>query len=169
MAQKTSSMNKKIPAQKATFGAGCFWHVEEVFRKLNGVISTKVGYEGGTMKSPTYKDVCTDETGHAEVVEVDYDPSKISYQKLLDIFWKNHDPTALNRQGPDVGTQYRSAIFYHDEAQKKEAIQSKDLLEKSGKYKNQIATQIVPASKFYNAEEHHQRYLEKRGLSTCGV
>ena len=165
MAQKTKM--KKSSIQKATFGAGCFWHVEEDFRKIKGVISTAAGYCGGSMENPTYKDVCTDKTCHAEAVQVEFDPSEISYGELLDIFWKSHDPTALNRQGPDIGTQYRSVIFYHTKEQKKDAMESKEKLEKSGKYSRPIVTQIFSASKFYRAEEYHQRYLEKRGLFTC--
>ncbi len=155
--------------EKATFGAGCFWGVEETFRKTPGVIDTKVGYTGGTLKNPTYKDVCSDTTGHAEAVEVTFDPKKVSYDKLLKIFWENHNPTTMNRQGPDVGTQYRSVIFYHDDEQKKEAEQSKDELGKSGKFHNPVVTQIVPATEFYVAEEYHQRYLEKRGLESCAI
>jgi peptide-methionine (S)-S-oxide reductase len=154
--------------QKATFGAGCFWGVEAEFRQLpKGVVSTAVGYEGGTMKNPTYRDVCTDMTGHAEVVEVEYDPEKISYEDLLKVFWANHDPTTLNRQGPDVGTQYRSVIFYHTPEQQAAALASKEKLEKSGRYRRPIVTEIVPATSFYRAEEYHQQYLEKRGLSSC--
>ncbi|TMC91676.1 MAG: peptide-methionine (S)-S-oxide reductase MsrA [Chloroflexi bacterium] len=154
--------------QKATFGAGCFWGVEAEFRQLpKGVVSTAVGYEGGTMKNPTYRDVCTDRTGHAEVVEVEYDPEKVSYEDLLKVFWANHDPTTLNRQGPDVGTQYRSAIFYHTPEQQAVALASKEKLEKSGRYRRPIVTEIVPASSFYRAEDYHQQYLEKRGLSSC--
>lgn len=155
--------------EKATFAAGCFWGVEAAFRKVKGVVETAVGYSGGKMENPTYEDVCTDETGHAEAVQVEYDPSKVSYEELLDVFWRNHDPTQLNRQGPDTGTQYRSAIFYHNEAQKKSAIASKDRLQASSKYSRPIVTQIVPAKKFYRAEEYHQRYLEKRGLFTCRI
>ena len=154
--------------QKATFGAGCFWGVEAEFRQLpEGVVSTAVGYEGGTMKNPTYRDVCTDRTGHAEVVEVEYDPEKVSYEDLLKVFWANHDPTTLNRQGPDVGTQYRSVIFYHTPEQQVAALASKEKLEKSGRYRRPVATEIVPATSFYRAEEYHQQYLEKRGLSSC--
>jgi len=154
--------------QKATFGAGCFWGVEAEFRQLpKGVVSTAVGYEGGTMKNPTYRDVCTDRTGHAEVVEVEYDPEKISYEDLLKVFWANHDPTTLNRQGPDVGTQYRSVIFYHTPEQQAAALASKEKLEKSGRYRRPIVTEIVPATSFYRAEHYHQQYLEKRGLSSC--
>ena len=154
--------------QKATFGAGCFWGVEAEFRQLpKGVVSTAVGYEGGTMKNPTYRDVCADRTGHAEVVEVEYDPEKISYEDLLKVFWANHDPTTLNRQGPDVGTQYRSVIFYHTPEQQVAALASKEKLEKSGRYRRPVVTEIVPATSFYRAEEYHQQYLEKRGLSSC--
>ncbi|MCA9811339.1 MAG: peptide-methionine (S)-S-oxide reductase MsrA [Nitrosarchaeum sp.] len=150
---------------KATFGAGCFWHVEDLFRKTNGVVSTKVGYAGGMLPNPTYEEVCTDKTGHAEAVQVEYDPNIITYDELLDIFWTNHDPTSLNRQGPDVGKQYRSVVFFHDASQKMAAEKSKDLLDKSGKYEKQIVTEIVPAPQFYNAEEYHQKYFQKHGLS----
>ena len=156
-----------VKTDKATFAAGCFWGVEAAFRQIKGVVSTQVGYTGGKIDNPTYEDVCSDETGHAEAVEVTYDPSKVSYEALLDVFWKNHDPTQLNRQGPDVGTQYKSAIFYYNEKQKKAA--EKSLKEKQKKYKNKIVTEIKPASKFYRAEEYHQQYLEKRGLSTCHI
>ena len=157
--------NKKT--QLATFAAGCFWGVEAAFRQIKGVVSTMAGYAGGKMDNPSYEDVCTDETGHAEAVQVEYNPSKVSYEQLLDVFWNNHDPTQLNRQGPDIGTQYRSVIFYHTSEQKKAAIASKEKL--AGKYKKPIATEIVPASKFHKAEEYHQQYLEKRGLSTCRI
>ena len=150
---------------KATFGAGCFWHVEDLFRKTNGVTSTKVGYTGGKLSNPTYEEVCTDATGHAEAVEVEYDPNKISYEELLDVFWNNHDPTSLNRQGPDIGKQYRSAIFFHDEEQKKIAEKSKQSLESSGKFEKKIVTEIEPAPEFYQAEEYHQKYFQKHGLS----
>jgi peptide-methionine (S)-S-oxide reductase len=153
--------------QKATFAAGCFWGVEAAFRQIKGVISTQVGYIGGSMDNPTYEDVCTDETGHAEAVEVTYDSSKVSYEKLLEIFWQNHNPTQLNRQGPDIGSQYRSAVFYHNEKQRKAAIKSKEMLGKSGKYSKPIVTEILPATDFYRAEEYHQRYLEKRGMNVC--
>lgn len=156
-----------MKTDKATFAAGCFWGVEAVFRQINGVISTQVGYTGGAMDNPTYEDVCTDETGHAEAVEITYDPDKVSYEKLLDVFWNNHNPTQSNRQGPDVGTQYRSAIFYHNEKQKKAS--QKSLKEQQKKYKDKIATEIKSSSKFYKAEEYHQQYLEKRGLSTCHI
>ena len=155
--------------RKATFAAGCFWHVEEVFSKVPGVISTAVGYEGGDTENPTYKDVCTDQTGHAEAIEVTYDPSKVSYEDLLDVFWGIHDPTTVNRQGPDVGTQYRSAIFYHDREQEEQAKNSKEKLDRSGKYKKPIVTQIIPASRFWRAEEYHQQYLAKNNLKSCGI
>jgi peptide-methionine (S)-S-oxide reductase len=154
---------------KATFAAGCFWGVEATFRQLPGVKATRVGYTGGSTESPTYQDVCTDRTGHAEAVEVDYDPAQISYDKLLNIFWENHDPTQVNRQGPDHGSQYRTAIFFHSPEQQAEAIASKDKLEKSHKFNKSIATQIVPAETFYEAEDYHQQYLEKRGLATCHI
>lgn len=145
--------------QKATFGAGCFWGVEAAFRKLGQEVSTAVGYSGGTFKNPTYEDVCTGKTGHAEVVQVEYDPGKISYEKLLEVFWDVHDPTTLNRQGPDMGTQYRSVIFFHNPEQETLANASKEKLEKSGKYKNKIVTEIKPAQEFYRAEEYHQKYI----------
>ena len=154
---------------KATFAAGCFWGVEATFRHLPGVSSTRVGYTGGSLENPTYKDVCTDTTGHAEAVEVEYDPAKLSYDKLLEVFWENHDPTQLNRQGPDFGKQYRSAIFFHDAQQESAAKASKDALEKSHRYTKPVVTQIVPAVKFYEAEDYHQQYLEKRGLATCHI
>ena len=154
---------------KATFAAGCFWGVEATFRQLPGVISTRVGYTGGNSQNPTYKDVCTDRTGHAEAVEIDYDPAKLSYDQLLEVFWENHDPTQLNRQGPDSGTQYRSAIFFHSPEQQTEAKASKETLEKSHRYSKPIVTQIVPAVTFYEAEDYHQQYLEKRGLATCHI
>src|SRR6266568_6924477 len=144
---------------KATFAAGCFWGVEASFRQLPGVTATRVGYTGGKTANPTYKDVCTDTTGHAEAVEVDYDPSKLSYEKLLNVFWENHDPTQVDRQGPDWGTQYRSAIFFHSPEQEAEAKASKGNLDKSGRYRKPIATQVVPATTFYEAEDYHQQYL----------
>lgn len=155
--------------EKATFGAGCFWGVEAAFRQVAGVTATAVGYLGGTMQNPTYKDVCTGRTGHAEVVEVTYDPARVSYEDLLDVFWTNHNPTTLNRQGPDVGTQYRSAIFYRSDAQRDAAIASKRALEKSGKFKQPVVTEITPATAFYVAEEYHQQYLQKRGLASCHI
>lgn len=153
--------------KKATFGAGCFWGVESAFRSLDGVVDAAVGYTGGTLENPTYQDVCTDTTGHAEVVEVTYDPARVSYDELLDLFWSIHDPTTLNRQGPDVGTQYRSAVFYHDDEQKQAALQSVEKLAASGRFRRPITTEIVPASTFYRAEEYHQRYLEKHGRTHC--
>ncbi len=155
--------------EKATFGAGCFWGVEAAFRQVKGVTSTAVGYMGGTLKDPTYKDVCTDRTGHAEIVQVEFDPSKVSYNDLLKVFWENHDPTTLNRQGPDVGTQYRSAIFFHTPEQEAAAKASKEELSKSGKFRRPIVTEITPAAEFWLAEEYHQQYLEKRGLSHCHI
>ncbi len=149
---------------KATFGAGCFWHVEDLLSKTNGVKSTQVGYIGGHLPNPTYEEVCTDRTGHAEAVEVEYDPDEISYEALLDVFWNNHNPTTLNRQGPDIGIQYRSAIFYHDEKQKEIAEKSKSQLNSSGKYANPIVTEIISAPTFYKAEEYHQKYFKKNGF-----
>lgn len=151
----------------ATFGGGCFWGVELAFQEIPGVIKTAVGYMGGSLQNPSYQDVCTDKTGHAEVVEVTYDPNQVSYEKLLEVFWAVHDPTTLNRQGPDVGSQYRSVIFYYDEKQRELAESSKKKLQESGKYSHKIVTEIVPAETFYRAEEYHQRYLEKRGLAAC--
>jgi peptide-methionine (S)-S-oxide reductase len=155
--------------EKATFGAGCFWGVEVLFRKVPGVTATAAGYLGGTLANPSYEDVCTGRTGHAEVVEVTYDPSKVGYEDLLNVFWTSHDPTTLNRQGPDRGTQYRSAIFYHNEAQRQAAIASKDQWSGSGRFSGPIVTEITPASTFYRAEEYHQRYLEKHGLASCHI
>ena len=153
----------------ATFGAGCFWGVEATFRQLEGVTETAVGYMGGTTKNPTYKEVCTDRTGHAEVVQVSYDPARVRYEELLRVFWENHDPTQLNRQGPDTGAQYRSAIFYHTPEQKAAAEASKQELQNSGRYKKPVVTEITPAPEFYRAEEYHQQYLEKRGLASCHI
>ena len=147
---------------KATFGAGCFWHVEDLLSKTKGVTSTAVGYIGGQLPNPTYEEVCTDQTGHAEAVEVEFNPDEISYQELLDVFWKNQNPTTLNRQGPDVGNQYRSAIFYHDETQKEIAEKSKQSLDSSESFDDPIVTQIIPAPKFYKAEEYHQKYFKKQ-------
>ncbi len=149
---------------KATFGAGCFWCIEPAFQKINGVLSTSVGYAGGLFKDPTYEDVCTGQTGHAEVIQVEYDPSKTSYDELLNVFWNNHDPTTLNRQGPDIGEQYRSVIFFHTSEQESVAKTSKEKLQNSGKYGKKIVTEIIPASQFYRAEEYHQRYYAKCGL-----
>jgi peptide-methionine (S)-S-oxide reductase len=153
--------------QKALFGAGCFWGVEAAYRQVKGVVATAVGYAGGTLDNPTYRDVCTDRTGHAEVVEVTYDPARVSYEDLLNVFWENHNPTQLNRQGPDVGTQYRSVIFCNTPEQQAAAAASKERLERSGRYNKPIVTEILPAPTFYLAEEYHQQYLEKRGLSSC--
>lgn len=153
---------------KATFGGGCFWGVEESFREIKGVRSTQAGYMGGKMKNPAYEDVCTDRTGHVEVVEVEYDPKTVKYEELLEVFWSIHDPTQVNQQGPDHGTHYRSVIFYHNEAQKKAAEKSKEKLQKSEKFKaRKTATAIEPAKEFYRAEEYHQNFLAKRGWSTC--
>ncbi|MGA3201754.1 MAG: peptide-methionine (S)-S-oxide reductase MsrA [Bryobacteraceae bacterium] len=151
--------------EKATLGAGCFWGVEATYRRLAGVKETQVGYMGGKLKSPTYKDVCTDSTGHAEVLEVTFDPAVISYHDILEVFWDNHNPTTLNRQGPDVGTQYRSAIFYHSPEQEAEAKASRDAAQ--SRFPRPIVTEITPATEFWRAEEYHQQYLEKRGLSQC--
>jgi len=153
--------------QKAIFGAGCFWGVELTFSKVEGVESTAVGYCGGSGPDPTYEIVCTGQSGHAEVVLVEFNPDKVSFHKLLDTFWSLHDPTTLNRQGPDIGTQYRSVIFFQDEGQAALSKTSKDKLQASGKYKNDIVTEVVPAEHFYRAEEYHQKYLEARGLRNC--
>ncbi len=150
--------------EKATFAAGCFWGVEAAFSEVNGVAMTRVGYTGGAFDNPTYEDVCADKTGHAEAVEIEYDPSIISYKQLLDLFWNTHDPTTPNRQGPDVGSQYRSAIFYHTPEQEKEARTSKEALQKSKKFKRPIVTDILPAKTFWTAEDYHQRYFQKRGI-----
>lgn len=155
--------------EKATFGAGCFWGVETAFRQIDGVISTTVGYSGGRTANPTYRDVCSDETGHAEVVEVEFDPAKVRYEQLLDVFWENHDPTTLNRQGPDIGSQYRSAIFFHSPAQEAAARASKARLEAAKRFRRPIVTEIEPAATFYRAEDYHQQYLEKRGLASCHI
>ena len=146
---------------KATFGAGCFWHVEELFRKLDGVQDVIVGYTGGNLENPTYEDVCTDKTGHAEAVQIEYDPALISYEELLKVFWENHNPTTPNRQGLDIGVQYRSAVFFHNPEQEKIARDSKGNLQKSGRFQAPIVTEITPASTFYKAEEYHQKYYEK--------
>jgi peptide-methionine (S)-S-oxide reductase len=166
---KTTQNTDETTIATAAFGAGCFWGVEETFRAVPGVVDTAVGYMGGTLKNPTYRDVCTDRTGHAEVVEVKYDPAKVSYDTLLDVFWNNHDPTTLNRQGPDFGTQYRSAIFFYTPEQAAAAQASKERLDASGRFRRPIVTEITPAGPFYRAEEYHQRYLEKRGLSHCNI
>ena len=151
--------------EEATFGAGCFWGVETAFRQLSGVQTTSVGYLGGHFENPTYQDVCSGQTGHAEVVRIAYDPSQVSYDDLLELFWKVHDPTTLNRQGPDVGTQYRSAVFFHTPEQQAAAEASKAQLEAGGRYTNPIATEITPVSEFYMAEDYHQQYFEKRGIA----
>jgi peptide-methionine (S)-S-oxide reductase len=153
----------------ATFGAGCFWGVEAAFRQVPGVLSTAVGYAGGSLAKPTYEQVCSGRTGHAEVVQVEYDPDKVSYEQLLDVFWSNHDPTQLNRQGPDIGTQYRSVIFTHDAEQRRIASASKAELDNSARFRRPIVTEILPFSAFYRAEEYHQQYLEKRGLAHCAL
>jgi peptide-methionine (S)-S-oxide reductase len=153
----------------ATFGAGCFWGVEAAFRNVEGVTATAVGYEGGHADRPTYEQVCSHTTGHAEVVQVEFDPQKVGYEQLLDVFWQEHDPTQLDRQGPDVGDQYRSVIFFHDEDQEKAARASLEAEERSGRHRRPIVTQVVPAETFWPAEDHHQQYLEKRGLATCRI
>ena len=162
-------MSKEVKIATATFAAGCFWGVEETFRRMPGVIATKVGYTSGTVEDPDYQAVCTGRTGHAEAVQVEYDPSLVTYAQLLDVFWENHDPTTLNRQGPDVGTQYRSGIYTHDETQAAEALASKEQKQASGKYKKPVVTEIVPATVFYPAEEYHQQYLAKRGMPGCHI
>ena len=158
-----------MATEKAMFGAGCFWGVEATFRKIDGVTDVAVGYAGGQTENPTYEDVCSDETGHAEVVQVEFDPAKVGYRKLLDVFWTNHDPTTLNRQGPDVGTQYRSVIFCYTPEQRAAAEQSKEQMDTSGRFRRPIVTQIEDAPTFFRGEEYHQRYLEKRGMSHCAV
>jgi len=155
--------------EKATFAAGCFWGVEDLLGKVNGVTSTLVGYSGGHTENPTYKDVTRGNTGHAEAVQLEFDPSVVSYSELLDVFWGMHDPTTPNRQGPDVGSNYRSMIFYHNEEQQKEALASKDRLEKSGKYRSPVVTEIVPAQPFYKAEDYHQKYFQKAGGGACHI
>lgn len=154
---------------RATFGAGCFWGVEELFRRRKGVTSTAVGYMGGTTVNPTYEEVCSDRTGHAEVVEVEYDPTVVTYEELLQLFWENHNPTTPNRQGLDIGSQYRSVVFYHTTEQKEAAEKAKQALDASGKWKDPVVTQVEPATTFYRGEEYHQRYLQKRGQSSCGI
>lgn len=167
--QEPSKEKEDESPEIATFGAGCFWGVEVTFRQVPGVIDATVGYAGGTLANPTYEAVCTGRTGHAECVQVTYDPARVSYDTLLDVFWKNHNPTTLNRQGPDTGTQYRSAIFVHSDAQRVAAEASKARLERSGQFSRPIVTEITPATSFYRAEEYHQRYLERRGLAQCHV
>ena len=158
-----------MTTEKATFGAGCFWGVEASFRQVEGVSSATAGYVGGNLGNPTYEQICTGTTGHAEAVEVEFDPSRVSYERLLDVFWTNHDPTTLNRQGLDVGSQYRSAIFFHSPEQESVSRRSKEELERDGRYRNPIVTEITAASTFYRAEDYHQRYLEKRGLAHCNI
>jgi peptide-methionine (S)-S-oxide reductase len=153
----------------ATFGAGCFWGIETAFRRVPGVLDAVVGYSGGRTQNPSYQEVCTDTTGHAEVVQVTFDPEKVSYDQLLDVFWTIHDPTQVNRQGPDYGNQYRTAIFFHSPEQEAAAKKSKQALEASGKLRRPVATEITPAGPFWRAEEYHQRYLEKRGAASCHI
>jgi peptide-methionine (S)-S-oxide reductase len=153
--------------ETATFAAGCFWGVEAAFRRTEGVTKTRVGYIGGHIDEPTYQQVCTDTTGHAEAVEVEFDPGRVSYDRLLDVFWQAHDPTTLNRQGPDIGSQYRSAIFVHSPEQETAAAESKARIGASGRFKKPVVTKIVPAATFWEAEDYHQQYLEKRGLAHC--
>jgi len=153
----------------ASFGAGCFWGVEAVFRQVKGVVDTAVGYQGGGTENPTYREVCTDRTGHAEVVQVEFDPRQVSYEQLLEVFWSNHNPTTPNRQGPDVGSQYRSVIFYYNDEQKRAAEESRARLQTSGRFKSPIVTEIVAAPPFYRAEDYHQRYLEKHGRAHCHI
>lgn len=155
--------------EKATFAAGCFWGVEATFRELPGVVSTAVGYIGGKTENPTYRQVCSHATGHAEAVEVTYDPAKVSYDDLLNVFWENHDPTQMNRQGPDIGDQYRSEIFFNNAEQEAAAKASKERLQQSGRFRRPIVTAINPAETFYMAEDYHQQYLEKRGMASCHV
>ncbi len=152
-----------MAVEKATFAAGCFWGVEQAFREVEGVLDTRVGYCGGSTGNPTYKEVCTGRTGHAESVEVTYDPERVRYEELLEVFWECHDPTQWQRQGPDVGSQYRSVIFYHDERQREAAGRAKEALDKSGRYRHPVVTEIVPEAPFYPAEDYHQQYLEKHG------
>ncbi len=162
-------MAEEKKLHKAAFGAGCFWGVEARFRCMKGVVDAVAGYMGGHLDNPTYRDVCSDQTGHAETVEVTYDPSQVSYDELLDEFWSMHNPTTHNRQGPDIGSQYRSVIFYYNEDQRKRAEESKERLQKSGKFSRPIVTEIVPAPKFWRAEEYHQKYLEKHGRAVCHI
>ncbi len=158
-----------MATQKATFAAGCFWGVEAAFRKIEGVASTRVGYIGGSAENPSYQDVCTGRTGHAEAVEVTFDPEKVGFTSMLEVFWSTHNPTTRDRQGPDVGTQYRSAIFFHDAEQESTAEASKEELTESGRFGGEVVTEIAPAGAFYPAEEYHQQYLEKRGRDSCSI
>jgi len=160
---------ESMSIEKATFGAGCFWGVEEMFRNTPGVTSATSGYAGGTTENPSYKDVCSHATGHAEVVEVEFDPAQVSYDQLLDVFWSNHDPTTVNRQGPDIGDQYRSVVFYHSPEQQAAAEAKKNALEQSGRFRRPIVTQIEPAPTFYRAEDYHQQYLRRNGRSHCAI
>ena len=160
---------ENIVTEKATYGAGCFWGVEHAFRRVEGVTSTAVGYAGGEVEDPTYRQVCSGNTGHAEVVQVEYDPSRVSYDELLDVFWSIHNPTTVDRQGPDIGEQYRSVIFYHTDEQEAGAEASKQRLEESGKWPDPVVTAIEPTPAFYRAEEYHQRYNEKHGGGACGI
>jgi peptide-methionine (S)-S-oxide reductase len=152
---------------KATFAAGCFWGVEDAFRQVKGVTSAIVGYTGGTRRNPLYEDVCTGKTGHAEAVEVEFNPAEVSYGELLAVFFQSHDPTTPNRQGPDIGTQYRSAIFFHDAEQQAAALEAKAALDRAAVFQRPVVTEITPASEFYRAEEYHQQYFEKRGMKSC--
>jgi peptide-methionine (S)-S-oxide reductase len=169
MTDEQVTADRSAGTEIATFGAGCFWGVEAAFRQIRGVKATAVGFMGGALDKPTYEDVCYRDTGHAEVVQVEFDPELVSYDDLLTVFWENHDPTTLNRQGPDVGEQYRSVVFYHSPEQHDGAVASKERVEREGRFRRAIVTQIVPAMTFYKAEEYHQQYLEKRGLSTCHI
>ncbi|MDO9461004.1 MAG: peptide-methionine (S)-S-oxide reductase MsrA [Alphaproteobacteria bacterium] len=162
-------MAEQAKRAEATFGAGCFWGVEANFRQIPGVLATAVGYLGGGLDNPTYEDVCSGRTQHAEVVKVVYDPRRVTFEQLLEVFWANHDPTTLNRQGPDVGTQYRSAVFYHDDIQAEIARATLKRLEASGRFRRPIVTEISPATTFWMAEDYHQQYLEKRGASSCHI
>ena len=156
-----------MATEKATFGAGCFWGIEDAYRQIDGVLHTAVGFMGGNTENPTYKEVCTKTTGHAEVVHLEFDPNIVSFEKLLEVFWSVHDPTTLNRQGPDVGSQYRSAIYYHSAEQEAAACESKTQLEAASRFPNPIVTEISPATEFYIAEDYHQQYFEKNGLGSC--
>lgn len=167
MVENETSDTGATGTRKATFGAGCFWGIESAFRGVPGVVGAPVGYSGGVVAEPSYEQVCTGRTGHAEVVEVEYDPERVSYYELLDVFWKLHDPTQKNRQGPDVGTQYRSVVFYHDEEQRQRAEASMERAQSTRS--RPVVTEITPAGKFYRAEEYHQRYFEKKGIASCPV
>lgn len=164
-----ASAEGDMSLRKATFAGGCFWGIEKVFSEFPGVVSTQVGYTGGSVKKPNYLEVCKGLTGHAEAIEITFDPARTSYQKLLEVFFRHHDPTTLDRQGPDIGTQYRSAIFYHDETQKKAALKSKELLDKAKIFRHPIVTEISPAGSFWSAEEYHQKYLKKNPHGYCSI